>query len=876
MDNPYDNDVYAQLEHLKIKLSIKEKEFAATLKSQKEDYEKMLKERDEEVTQFVDSLIKENYELKKVIVSLEIDIEKYKDKAFYNEMIKDDNKDFYHNIKIIKESFEKKQKDLTEKYDKNTKNFQKEHKQMISSIKKVAYENKARIINNDESHIDHENTVSLRVMEEQLAVYENKTRLLYEDLKNKENYALVVEQKYEMLNEENKFLKLKIQEEKGSILKQIQEYEAQNQAAYEEMLNKLNIEINEKKKFLEKSIKDSTTKSQENISYLYREKESLKNEMEVLNQKVEKLKKDLINSEKEKQEISLRFDNFKKDYYNLENAKAKIEKEMIEIATERDTYRKTNSNLTDRYSELQGKISSLEISNRVYYDSSSKEVEKVELKNKILIDNLNSQISDLEKKLRESNLHLTDKKKRIEELMKKIEDLQQIMESHEVTIERLKSETNQKEVELKINTNDLGSLASSKDKLAKKIDELNEIVQAKDSEIKSLNEKIADYDGQVNTIKKDFQRLKQVKDDLLANYEEVKKNNILISAQGETMKITSTIEIQRLKTQIGELEKKTVDKTKLEEADSLIIELKNELKILKSAIVKIYKLYLTKSGNYKEDTESNLNQYEEIKMLSDMEIGIEKLIENITHKLENAKERHLKQVEKLETEILNLKKRLNTFIQITNSVGGTTTPNSTNSFKTLEKDNSNSLYENIIVYLRNTNLKHLLELFQLNLQREEEINSVLTEKSFSSTLTATKSQIIDLYANFNSLKKICEQAFIEFQNRAKFYIQPDDFEKTVNECRNFTQNLIDMILDTLMSYKAEVSNFIVFKLPVDDYNLLIENISANLEKFSSKINTQIEGYNKIHGNIERAFDILMKNTTVDYDIVNALMKEKFI
>ena len=100
----------------------------------------------------------------------------------------------------------------------------------------------------------------------------------------------------------------------------------------------------------------------QNISYLYREKESLKNEMEVLNQKVEKFKKDLINSEKEKQDISLRYDNFKKDYYNLENAKAKIEKEMIEMATERDTYRKTNSNLTDRFSELQAKISSLEMS----------------------------------------------------------------------------------------------------------------------------------------------------------------------------------------------------------------------------------------------------------------------------------------------------------------------------------------------------------------------------------------------------------------------------------------------------------------------------------------------------------------------------------
>ena len=875
MDNYLDYDIYAQLEHLKIKLNLKEREFASSIKIQKEDYEKMVKERDEEVTQFVDSLIKENYELKKVIVSLEIDIEKYKDKASYNEMTRDDDKDFFSNIKIIKESFEKKQKDLFEKYERNSKKFQKEHKHIISSIRKSAYENKMKIINNEEGQLDQDSFIPIRLMEEQLGVYDNKARMLYEDLKNKENYALVIEQKYEMLNEENKFLKLKIQEEKGSILKQIQEYQVENQASHEEFLMKLNFEINEKKKLLEKSIKDSTVKCQENISCLHREKESMKNEIESLNGKCEKMKKELLRSELEKEEILLRLDTNKKEIFNLENAKLKIEREIIEIVSERDTFRKTNNNLTDRLGELQSKVISLEITNKSLVEISSKEAEKIDVKYRGTIDNLNLRLEDSEKKLREIDIELSEKKSLLDQYSKKIRELEQQNDSQSYTIERLTLETNQKEVELKINTNDLGSLAINKEKQSKQIDEMMETINQKDVEIKSLNERVDDNDIQISTLKKDYQRLKQVKDDLLTNYEEVKKNNSVITAQLETTKITSTIEVQRFKNQILELEKKSQDRSKFE-TDLANSELKNHIRNMKLTIARLYKIYLNSSGNYREDTETILNQYEEGKMLSDMESGLEKLVTSFTIKLESTSEKTQKQTEKYEAEILNLKKRLNSFLQITNSVAGTSNPTSTNSFKFVEKENSNSLYENIIVYLRNINLKHLLELFQLNLQREEEINTVVIDKSFSTNLTATKSQIIDLYANFNSLKKICEQAFIEFQNRAKFYIQPEEFEKTVNECRNFTQNLIDMILDTLMNYKGEVSNFIVFKMPVDDYNLLIENISANLEKFSAKINTQTDSYNKIHGNIEKAIDILMKNTVVEYDLVNALMKEKFI
>ena len=85
-----------------------------------------------------------------------------------------------------------------------------------------------------------------------------------------------------------------------------------------------------------------------------------------------------------------------------------------------------------------------------------------------------------------------------------------------------------------------------------------------------------------------------------------------------------------------------------------------------------------------------------------------------------------------------------------------------------------------------------------------------------------------------------------------------------------------MVLDTLMNYKMEVKDAIIFRMPINDYNHFIENISLNLENFNKKINLQIDSYNKVGTNVEKALDALVKNTTVDYDILNNLMSEQII
>ena len=50
-------------------------------------------------------------------------------------------------------------------------------------------------------------------------------------------------------------------------------------------------------------------------------------------------------------------------------------------------------------------------------------------------------------------------------------------------------------------------------------------------------------------------------------------------------------------------------------------------------------------------------------------------------------------------------------------------------FKAGEKEVKYSLYESLIIYLKNINLHHIMEVYQLNIQREEDIKKILESKN---------------------------------------------------------------------------------------------------------------------------------------------------
>lgn len=898
MELNFDSDLQSQLELLKERLKNKEKEITEVLQSQKEEYERNLKERDEEVNQFVDALVKENLELKKTTISLEIDLQTYKEKLM-SSTTESDDRIFYDNLKQIKESKEMKQKEIVEKYEKYNKNLQKEIKQALSNLKRLAYENKQRIIMGDDLGHDEygvnnvnlntsENLVSLTTVEENFGMLEKRIKILHEELNNKEKYSLVIEQKYEMVNEENKMIKRKLQEERTNIMRMIEEIQQENSSAHQQLMVKINSEIYDKKHNLEQEIANSLGKSEDSIRDLIKAKNRLTEEVAIVNEKLLKATNDVLLKKSEIEKLEDVIKSQKKEIDDFENIKSTLTKEIKELKIEIDIYTKANDDLTLKLNDAIVKVSSLETANKVVNDSINREIEKAEIRIKQVLDNQNAEIINLSKQLRDLKVKYEDEKEKFQRDSNKMQEMAESVDNYSSQVDKLNSEIRVKEMNIKMLQNSLDDANEINKKLKEKQMKIEEELSKYREENKRLKEKLADSEIEITAVKKEIERVTQLKNELFNNFEEAKKSNVYLNNQFETFKMTNNIEMQRMKNQLLEQEKMSDKVSKLSAAENANSEIKKEIRDLKQSVSKLYKVYLSKLSSLGGSQAQN--QFEERKMLEEIEMGIDRMVSLAVSKIKTDVSVDPKLVEKYEEEIKSLKKKLNTVAQITNSVNRSGNPSGNNSiantntaFKTAEKDSSSSLYESVVVHLKNLNLKHLLEIFQLNIQREEEIRLILNEENSSNINSANsannlnlKKQIADLSNNFTNLKKLCEQAFQDHQQRARLYIQPEEFEKRLEEYKMFTQSLIDMVLDTLMSYKTEVTDAIVFRMPINDYNHFIEHISQNLDSFNKKVNMYVETYNKSSANVDKAIDVLVKNTAVDYDLLNNLIQEKFI
>ena len=872
-------DVSSQLNLLKEKIKNKEKEIAISIQAHKEEYERNAKEKDEEVTAFVDNLIKENIELKKQIVLLEIELERKEtnEQNPTSNINNSDNPDrlFYDNLKQIRDSHETKQKEIIEKYDKFLKNLTKDHRHLISSFKKLAQENKLKIINEEislEQLNKNENLISLNSAEEQFNIYENRIRLLYEELKTKEKYSLVVEQKYEMINEENKLLKRKIQEEKATLLKMVSDVQREHSSSHVELMNKVNTEIYQKKNLLESYITNSLSKSEELVDQLLKEKNTLKNEIKNNQEEIKRLNNHIVSINKEKEEIEKIIQKQKNEVREANQIKEQHLEELKKLNMDKEILTKANNDLTIRINDLMIKIVTIETESKIIKDSVNKEIEKSEIRNKAIIESLNNDLIEAEKKARDNLNKKLSQNENMNKLNSTVTELTEQLDNANNTIKNLKTEISEKSFNIQLLDKNAEEMKINYDKLSEKYKLLENNLNEKLADIRTNREKLVENESEIKSLKNEINRLTLNRDELQSQVNENSKNNTLIANQYDTLKVSSNIEIQRLKNQIIELEKMTEKIHKVSILESSLNEVKKDNRELRLLAGKAYKVFMEKLGV----TENN--HYDEKRMLEEITSGLDKLIDKHTEIAIRENDSINNEKEKYEEEIRNLKKKLSALMQMTNNMNSNTSSsnNSNSTFKQAEKDKPSSLYESLIIYLKNLNLKHLLEIFQLNMQREEEIRTILNDKNSNNISSNTKKQIADLNSNYISLKKLCEQAFNEYLQRSKMYIQAEEYQEKLEEYKNFTQNLLDMILNTFMNYKVEFNDAIVFKFPINDYNQMIENIQLHLENFNKTVNSHIEQVNKNAVVVEKAIDVLTKQTTVDFESMNNLMKEKFI
>lgn len=191
-------------------------------------------------------------------------------------------------------------------------------------------------------------------------------------------------------------------------------------------------------------------------------------------------------------------------------------------------------------------------------------------------------------------------------------------------------------------------------------------------------------------------------------------------------------------------------------------------------------------------------------------------------------------------------------------------------YKGAEKGSKSSLYESLIIYLKNINLMHLMEVYQLNLQREEDIRKILESKGIPEK-EQIKMEILKLSENFNILKANCENVIKEYQVRSKAYILYDELENKILEHKNFTENVLNLVLGKFFEKKDARKDFIFFKFEHAEYNQIIEDLTGDLEAFHKKEFLYLENYKRNLSNILPAIEVLSKQTILEGDKLNVLM-----
>lgn len=117
------------------------------------------------------------------------------------------------------------------------------------------------------------------------------------------------------------------------------------------------------------------------------------------------------------------------------------------------------------------------------------------------------------------------------------------------------------------------------------------------------------------------------------------------------------------------------------------------------------------------------------------------------------------------------------------------------------KQSQTSLYESIIVFLKNLNMKFILDLYETKIENEDEKQKILYEKKFSNEAKNSK-KYETLLIEFKDLKKECQSLFNEFDIRSKNYFTSEVYEYLHRNSPINTLNLRLIVRKCLISFSA--------------------------------------------------------------------------
>ena len=519
----------------------------------------------EELTEFVDKLIKENCSLKKVLIMKEIEIEKLKEmlknasiKYFNLETgnLNNTDKIYFDKIRKINLENDYKLNQINIKYENELQQILDEHNKSISEIQNNTnnINNNINNINtNEEDNKDKKPIEKYNSEDNKIEEYLQRIKILEEEKFTSDKRYQLVQQKYDILLEENKMIKNKVKEEKENILFMIEELQKEN---------------NLKKDEIVKEFKDKTNLITQNfIAFSDNEKEksnlvleNLLGEQKVLNDRIEILEEEnaklteennlLIEKTKSNDEFMaqkeiemLSIDNIKQNFYkSLSNYESEIEQ-----------LTKTNLDLKKQISELEARINALNLQNENLEKSINTQINEINEQNGKIIDDLNSQIIQLEQEKREINIKYKLNTENESTMKIKIKDLSQKNNDLNREVSNLRHKNNEYEINIQSLRNQLEKTNQNFEKMHQQYLNNKEYINSNNINMDTKN---LENEEEIKNLKENIKSLEEEIEKNNKELNEARQINLKLNHTIDNMKLNHDIEITKYKNQINEYENK--------------------------------------------------------------------------------------------------------------------------------------------------------------------------------------------------------------------------------------------------------------------------------------------------------------------------------
>ena len=660
-----------------------------------------------------------------------------------------------------------------------------------------------------------------------------------------------------------------------------------NQNIDEEKINKTKKEMqitSEKIELEKKNIKEEYNFIIQNIS-----SNIISKNIKSLYDKLIKSKNDLINSQKincmlQEENEKLKSENYKIKLDIIEE-KNKIIEKIIEIQTMTNSDIDLNKNLINpiydnNYSSINKIAKTEENQNEIYLESDKSNnnvyiyyIEKIKNltyeKNKLLTSNYDFfvKINDLSQIIEEKNNIINEQLKLISSSDLKVLNLEQQINS--MSIKHKEMENQLKEAQEKINDLTLEKVGNivfeekilehknniSKKQLENKTAQLNKSLDEltlKNTKLnnnliklKEINEKISEENllqkeeniKEKNKLLQDINRLKEelkIKEEkiiITINEYENKIKNIKESFGNDSNKNNNNVDMEQIQLIINEIYDKIYNNNNLNNINKNINEnislfVKNNINI----IVKLNEISKQINNFYKKDQ-------------------IYSLITEENEKLKN----HIKDIINLtleKTSITYIKKFKEDFINI--------------SFE--------QLILKIINYLKVYKVCFLLQKIKTSVSYSEKYISWLNEKDFfknnNSSFEELKFEINNIEKQIDYIKNTLKNNSFEFEQKIKNFLSKEEVKIEVNNIQKKYEKVITDIFEYFLKYKIinkknNDKENLTLKIPIQSYNLMIENNMNNLSLISQSIDLwNVYVNNDLNENNDNVFQEILNMTNI--------------